>query len=101
MVKVGIIGAMELEVEALKSRMDATNITTKAGMEFHEGILNSVNVVIVKCGIGKVNAALCVQILADIFRVSHIINTGVAGSLNAELDIGDILISKDALHRQM
>lgn len=101
MVKVGIIGAMELEVEALKSRMDATNITTKAGMEFHEGILNSVNVVIVKCGIGKVNAALCVQILADIFRVSHIINTGVAGSLNAELDIGDILISKDALHHDM
>lgn len=101
MVKVGIIGAMELEVEALKFRMDATNITTKAGMEFHEGILNSVNVVIVKCGIGKVNAALCVQILADIFRVSHIINTGVAGSLNAELDIGDILISKDALHHDM
>ena len=101
MVKVGIIGAMELEVEALKSRMDATNITTKAGMEFHEGILNSVNVVIVKCGIGKVNAALCVQILADIFRVSHIINTGVAGSLNVELDIGDILISKDALHHDM
>lgn len=101
MVKVGIIGAMELEVEALKSRMDAANITTKAGMEFHEGTLNGVNVVIVKCGIGKVNAALCVQILADIFRVSHIINTGVAGSLNAELDIGDILISKDALHHDM
>ncbi|MBQ8230821.1 MAG: 5'-methylthioadenosine/adenosylhomocysteine nucleosidase [Lachnospiraceae bacterium] len=101
MIKVGIIGAMELEVEALKSRMDAANITTKAGMEFHEGTLNGVNVVIVKCGIGKVNAALCVQILADIFRVSHIINTGVAGSLNAELDIGDILISKDALHHDM
>ena len=52
-------------------------------------------------GIGKVKAALCVQILADIFRVSHIINTGVAGSLNAALDIGDILISKDALHHDM
>lgn len=101
MVKVGIIGAMELEVEALKSRMNDVNITTKAGMEFHEGTLNGVNVVIVKCGIGKVNAALCVQILADIFRVSHIINTGVAGSLNAALDIGDILISKDALHHDM
>lgn len=56
---------------------------------------------IVRCGIGKVNAALCVQILADVFQVSHVINTGVAGSLNAKLDIGDILISKDALHHDM
>ena len=101
MVKVGIIGAMELEVEELKSKMDTVSITTKAGMEFHEGTLNGVNAVIVKCGIGKVNAALCVQVLADLFQVTHIINTGVAGSLNAALDIGDILISKDALHHDM
>ena len=101
MVKVGIIGAMELEVEELKSKMDTVSITTKAGMEFHEGTLNGVNAVIVKCGIGTVNAALCVQVLADLFQVTHIINTGVAGSLNAALDIGDILISKDALHHDM
>lgn len=101
MVKVGIIGAMELEVEELKSKMDTVSITTKAGMEFHEGTLNGVNAVIVKCGIGKVNAALCVQVLADLFQVTHIINTGVAGSLNAALDIGDILISKDALYHDM
>ena len=101
MSKIGIIGAMELEVEQLKADMSESRIVKKAGMDFHEGTLNGVNVVIVRCGIGKVNAALCVQILADIFEVTHVINTGVAGSLNAKLDIGDILISRDALHHDM
>ncbi len=101
MKKIGIIGAMELEVEELKANMQVTQIIKKAGMEFFEGTLNATPVVIVRCGIGKVNAALCVQILADAFQVTHIINTGVAGSLNAGLDIGDILISKDALHHDM
>ncbi len=98
MTKIGIIGAMELEVEALKAKMTIENIVKKAGMEFFEGTLNGAAVVIVRSGVGKVNAALCVQILADIFEVTHLINTGVAGSLNAKLDIGDILISKDAIH---
>jgi len=101
MIKFGIIGAMELEVEELKAKMDHVTIVSKANMEFHEGTLNGVNAVIVRSGIGKVNAALCVQILADLFQVSHIINTGVAGSLNADLDIGDILISRDALYHDM
>lgn len=101
MIKIGIIGAMELEVEELKSHMDTSDIITKAGMKFYEGTLNNVNVVIVQSGIGKVNAALCVQVLADVFQVSHVINTGVAGSLNADLDIGDILISADALYHDM
>lgn len=101
MSKIGIIGAMELEVEQLKAEMTESRIVKKAGMEFHEGILNGASVVIVRCGIGKVNAALCVQILADLFQVTHVINTGIAGSLNAKLDIGDILISRDALHHDM
>lgn len=99
--KIGIIGAMELEVEELKSTMQSATITKKAGMEFWEGSLNGQNVVVVKSGIGKVNAALCVQILADLFQVTHIINTGVAGSLDASLDIGDIVISKDAIHHDV
>lgn len=99
--KIGIIGAMELEVEQLKAEMTDTHIITKAGMEFHDGILNGASAVVVRCGIGKVNAALCVQILADEFHVTHVINTGVAGSLNAKLDIGDILVSKDAIHHDM
>lgn len=101
MYKIGIIGAMELEVEELKSTMQSSTITQKAGMEFWEGSLNGQNVVVVKSGIGKVNAALCVQILADLFQVTHIINTGVAGSLDASLDIGDIVISKDAIHHDV
>ena len=101
MSKIGIIGAMDLEVDTLKSKLTGVTITKRAGMEFHEGTLNGASVVVVRCGIGKVNAALCVQIMADVFQATHIINTGVAGSLNAKLDIGDILISKDALHHDM
>ncbi len=99
--KIGIIGAMELEVEALKAQLENVKITTKANMHFYEGSLKGADVVVVQCGIGKVNAALCVQILADLFAITHVINTGVAGSLNAALDIGDILISKDAIHHDM
>ena len=99
--KIAIIGAMELEVEELKAHMNVSRITHRAGMDFYEGTLNGTEVVVVRCGVGKVNAALCVQILADLFKVTHIINTGVAGSLNAKLDIGDILISKDALHHDV
>ena len=101
MKKIGIIGAMELEVEALKAELSVSRIEKKAGMEFFEGTLNGAQVVIVRSGVGKVNAALCTQILADLFQVTHIINTGVAGSLNAKLDIGDILISTDALHHDV
>ena len=101
MKRIGIIGAMDLEVEHLKGEMQISRIVDKAGMEFYTGTLKGVDVVIVRSGIGKVNAGLCAQILADVFQVTHIINTGVAGSLNAKLDIGDILISKDALYHDI
>jgi adenosylhomocysteine nucleosidase len=101
MSKIGIIGAMELEVDTLKKQMNVTRVITKANMEFNEGTLDGAEIVVVRSGIGKVNAALCVQILSDIFEVTHIINTGVAGSLNAKLDIGDILISKVAVHHDV
>lgn len=101
MSKIGIIGAMELEVEALKAQMTVSRTEKRAGMEFWEGTLEGKEVVIVRSGVGKVNAALCVQMLADLFGVTHIINTGVAGSLNARLDIGDILISTDALYHDV
>ncbi len=67
--KIGIIGAMELEVAELKSKTDVKNVVEKAGMKFHEGVLNGKDVVIVQCGIGKVNAGMCVQILADLFNM--------------------------------
>ncbi|MEY8392879.1 5'-methylthioadenosine/adenosylhomocysteine nucleosidase [Lachnospiraceae bacterium 45-W7] len=101
MKKIGIIGAMELEVEALKAKMEIHRTEIKASMEFQEGTLQGTEVVIVRSGIGKVNAALCTQILFDMFEVSHIINTGVAGSLKNEIDIGDIVVSTDALHHDV
>lgn len=101
MKKIGIIGAMELEVEELKAKMAIRRTEEKASMEFLEGTLNDTEVVIVRSGIGKVNAALCTQILCDVFEVTHIINTGVAGSLKNEIDIGDIVVSTDALHHDV
>ena len=101
MKKIGIIGAMEIEVETLKSHMQIKNTITKASMTFLEGTLNGVDVIIVRSGIGKVNAGICVQILVDLFEVTHIINTGVAGSLNAAIDIGDIVLSTDTLYHDV
>jgi len=96
--KLGIIGAMTIEVETLKEQMENLTVTNRAGMDFYEGLLENLPVVVVVCGVGKVNAALCVQILCDCFGVTHVVNTGVAGSLCARLDIGDFVISRDAMY---
>lgn len=96
--KLGIIGAMSVEVALLKSYMTDSTVSVYAGMEFCQGNIDGVSCVVVQCGVGKVNAALCVQILCDCFQVTNIVNTGVAGSLCAELDIGDLVISEDAVY---
>ena len=98
MIKIGIIGAMEVEVQTLKEKLQNLEITPKAGMVFYSGTLENTPVIVVQCGVGKVNAALCVQILCDLFNVTHIVNTGVAGSLCNDLDIGDFVISRDAMY---
>lgn len=98
MIKLGIIGAMEQEVETLLAQMEEKSACTKAGSVFYEGNLNGLDVVVVQCGIGKVNAAICAQILCDCFGVTHMVNTGIAGSLDAKLDIGDLVISRDAMY---
>ena len=98
MTKLGIIGAMDVEVATLKEKMEGAVLTTKAGMEFCEGTLGGLSAVVVQCGVGKVNAAMCAQILCSSFDVTHIVNTGIAGSLSAELDIADLVISRDAIH---
>ena len=96
--KLGIIGAMAVEIATLKENMENMKETTRTGMVFYEGRLQGVDAVVVQCGIGKVNAAMCTQILCDCFGVTHVVNTGIAGSLCAELDIGDLVISCDAIH---
>lgn len=98
---IGIIGAMDEEVADLKNVMQVEEKTTFASMTFYKGKIVEKPVVIVRSGIGKVNAAVCAQILVDKFGVDTIINTGVAGSLNAKLDIGDMVISSDALQHDM
>ena len=98
---IGIIGAMEEEVAHLKEAMQVEKTVERAAMTFVKGKLDGKDVVVVRSGIGKVNAGICAQILADLFEVDTLINTGVAGSLDAALDIGDIVISTDAVQHDM
>ncbi len=96
--KLGIIGAMDVEVAHLKKVMTIESTLKKCSMEFCEGTLEGLDVVVVRCGIGKINAALCTQILVDDFAVDAVLNTGIAGSLNNDIEVGDMVISKDAVH---
>ena len=101
MKKIGIIGAMEEEIKRLKDKMENVKISSIASMDFYEGNLDKTSVVVVRSGIGKVNAAICTQILVDRFGIDLVINTGVAGSLRNEIDIADIVLSTDALQHDM
>lgn len=94
---IGIIGAMDVEVTSLKEAANITETTKIAEMEFCEGTLGGKDVVIVKCGMGKVNAGICAHTLINDFDCTKIINTGVAGSLDNQIDIGDIVVSTDAV----
>ena len=98
MTKLGIIGAMRIEVETLVQRLENVKETTHAWSTYYEGKLEGLDVVVVQCGVGKVNAAMCAQILCSCYGVTHIVNTGIAGSLCAELDIGDFVVSRDAMY---
>ena len=98
---IGIIGAMEEEVELLKEKMTDTVIIEKAGMKFVKGTLKGQTAVVVRSGNGKVNAGICTQILADEFQVEAVINTGIAGSLKAEINIGDIVLSTDTMQHDV
>lgn len=97
----GIIGAMEEEVAKIRERLEGVTVRHQAGMDFYQGTLNGKAVVVVRSGIGKVNGAICTQILADCYQVRSVINTGIAGSLKAEINIGDIVLSTDALQHDI
>lgn len=94
----GIVGAMDLEVELLEEAMDAPSIDTIAGMRFACGSIDGVPCVVVQCGVGMVNAAVCAQILVDRFDVGCVINTGVAGSLAPAVAVGDVVVATDAVN---
>jgi adenosylhomocysteine nucleosidase len=99
--KIGIIGAMLEEIELLQAQMKIWQTKRHAGIDFIEGKLHGKNIVVCKCGVGKVNAAMCTQALIDLFEVDAVIFTGVAGALDPKLDIGDIVISTDCLQHDM
>ncbi|MBQ1457748.1 5'-methylthioadenosine/adenosylhomocysteine nucleosidase [Butyrivibrio fibrisolvens] len=99
--KIGIIGAMDVEVATLKKDMTIARTLSRASMDFFEGKIGDTDVVVVRSGIAKVNAGICVQILVDEFKVTHIINTGVAGSMDARINIGDIVLSTDACYHDV
>ncbi|MCK8817709.1 5'-methylthioadenosine/adenosylhomocysteine nucleosidase [Natroniella sulfidigena] len=99
--KFGIIGAMDVEVELLKKEMEIEDKLIKANMEFYSGTLLGKEVVVVRSGIGKVNAAVCSQILLDNFAVEAVLFTGVAGAIDRDLDMGDIIISTDVVQHDV
>ena len=99
--KIGIIGAMEVEVKELREMMENPQAQTVAGMTFYQGTIKGKEVVVVRSGIGKVNAGICSQILVDRYQVEGIINTGIAGSLRNEINIGDIVLATVAVQHDV
>lgn len=99
--KVAIIGAMEEEVAILREKMDNRQDTVVANCEFYTGTLNGVDVILLKSGIGKVNAAMSTTILLERFRPDYVINTGSAGGFSASLNVGDIVISSEVVHHDV
>ena len=97
---IGIIGAMEEEIQNILEDMSVHTTKNALGLDFHIGSINNSgnSLVLVRSGIGKVNAALCAQVLIDLFAVDMIINVGVAGAIDNKVKIGDIVISSDAVH---
>lgn len=98
---IGIIGAMSEEVQFLIRDMDFERSEVKAKMEFSVGIIHNKNVVIVTSGIGKVNAAICTQILIDDFNVDYIINVGIAGGTKDNIYPGDVVIGENLVQHDM
>lgn len=99
--KIGIIGAMDVEVAGLIEFMENIKKETISSTVYYEGTLQGKNVVVAKCGVGKVHAAVCAQTMILKYKPDVIINTGVAGSLNSKLDIADLVISDSVVQHDM
>ena len=98
---IGIIGAMNQEVALLREQMQECQPMSLGGMQFYTGMLNGVPVVLQQCGIGKVNAAIGTTLMIDRFNPRGIINTGSAGGLDPELNVGDVIISTEVRHHDV
>lgn len=98
---IGIIGAMEEEVILLREQIQNLKTQTLAGFEFYSGQLSGRDVVVLRSGIGKVNAAMSTTLLIDHFAPKAIINTGSAGGFHTDLEVGDIVISRSVCHHDV
>ncbi len=94
----GIIGAMESEVNAIYAQMENKEIVEYNGIKFYKGSLYEKDVVVIQCGIGKVNAALCTQLLILKFGVDKVVNTGIAGATGTDLNIYDFVVSTETVY---
>jgi len=94
---VGIICAMELELQGLLDIIETESTMEKSGTTFYKGKIGNSNVVLVQCGIGKVSAAICTQMLIDFYLPDMIINSGVAGALSVDVTVGDVVIATSAV----
>ncbi len=94
---IGIIGAMDCEVNKLKSKLKNEKIYNAGNLTFHSGEMYTHNVIVVKSGVGKVNAALCTQYITDKFNPDFIINTGIAGGIAPDLNVGDIVVGTELI----
>lgn len=98
---IGIIGAMEEEVEILKSSIENIETIQKAHVIFYRGQLEGKEIILAQSGIGKVNAAITATLLIDEFNPELVINTGSAGSVDNQLNIGDIIISNKVYYHDV
>lgn len=99
--KIGIIGAIEQEVEGLKAIMENTKIETVSSVEFCSGKINGADTVVAAAGVGKVNAAVCAQSMILTYSPDVIINVGAAGGLSPRLEIGDIAVASSVVEHDM
>lgn len=94
---IGIIGAMEVEVEKIREAMDVQEKRTISGMDYYIGTLDNQRVVLTQCGMGKVNAGICAQAMITCLGVTAVINTGASGSLDNSQNIGDFVVSSEVI----
>lgn len=93
MKKIGIIGAMQEEIDTLIPILENMQVEDISHLKFYIGTYNNIQMIVVRCGVGKVNAAMCTQILVDKFNPDYVINIGVAGAVSDVVSIGDIVLS--------
>ncbi|WP_026375903.1 5'-methylthioadenosine/adenosylhomocysteine nucleosidase [Aestuariibacter salexigens] len=99
--KIGILGAMDQEVLLLKEQLTNVTVSEYAHLQFYSGKIHDTDVVVVKCGIGKVAASVATTVLIDRFAPDYVVNTGSAGGFDKDLDIGDLVIAENVQHHDV